>query len=126
MTVVLGRVFDPWRHSSTWWTLTHLVTDVVVGVVTFSVVITLLATTLGLLVTVVGAMAMFWLLMVVSRGFGHLERSRAAALLGVPLLDPVPPLQCDGLVAAPPRTGQVAGAVEGGRLPACSCSRSGS
>ncbi len=68
-------------------------TDVVVGVVTFSVVITLLATTLGLLVTVVGAIAMFWLLMVVSRGFGHLERSRAAALLGVPLLDPVPPLQ---------------------------------
>jgi hypothetical protein len=93
---VLGRVFDPWRHSSTWWTLTHLVTDVVVGVVTFTVVIALLATTLGLLVTVVGAMAMFWLLMVVSRGFGHLERSRAAALLGVTLLDPVPPLQSTG------------------------------
>jgi signal transduction histidine kinase len=90
---VLGRVFDPWRHASTWWTLTHLVTDLAVGVVTFSVVIALLATTLGLLVTVVGAIGVFWLLMVVSRGFGHMERSRAAALLGVQLLDPVPPLQ---------------------------------
>jgi signal transduction histidine kinase len=69
------------------------VTDVVIGAITFSVVIALLATTLGLLVTVVGAIAMFWLLMVVSRGFGHLERSRAAALLGVQLLDPIPPLQ---------------------------------
>ena len=24
---MLGRVFDPWRHASTWWTLTHLVSD---------------------------------------------------------------------------------------------------
>jgi signal transduction histidine kinase len=90
---VLGRVFAPWRHSSTWWTLGHLVTDVLIGTVTFTVVIALLATTVGLLVTVVGAIAVFWLLMVLTRGFGHLERSRAAALLGVELLDPVPPLQ---------------------------------
>jgi len=85
-------VFDPWRRASTWWALTHLLTDVVVGVVTFSVVLTLLATTVGLLITFVLAIPVFWLLMVVSRGFGHLERSRAAALLGVALADPVPPL----------------------------------
>jgi signal transduction histidine kinase len=86
-------VFDPWRHSSTWWTLTHLVTDVVVGAITFSVVITLLATTLGLLITFFLAVPVFWLLMVVSRGFARLERSRAAALLGLELADPVAPLQ---------------------------------
>jgi signal transduction histidine kinase len=90
---VLGRAFDPWRHPSTWWTFTHLVTDVVVGAVTFSVVIALLATTLGLLITFFLAIPVFWLLMVVSRGFGHLERSRAAALLGIELADPVGPLQ---------------------------------
>jgi signal transduction histidine kinase len=89
-------VFDPWRRpSSTWWTLSHLVTDVVVGTITFSVVITLLATTLGLLITFFLAIPVFWLLMVVSRGFAHLERSRAAALLGLELADPVPPLQSD-------------------------------
>jgi signal transduction histidine kinase len=90
---VLGRVFSPWRHPTTWWALTHLVTDIVVGAVTFTVVITLLALTLGLLVTFFLAIPVFWLLMVVSRGFAHLERSRLAALLGVDLPDPVPRLQ---------------------------------
>jgi signal transduction histidine kinase len=91
---VFGRVFDPWRPS-TWWIFTHLVTDVVVGTITFTVVITLLATTLGLVVTFFLAIPLFWSLMVVSRGFAHLERSRAAALLGLELADPVPPLQSD-------------------------------
>lgn len=93
---MLGRVFDPWRRASTWWTLTHLVTDVVVGVVTFTFVVTLLATTAGLLVTVVLAIPAFWLLMVGSRGLAHAERSRASALLGLDLLDPVPPLRSTG------------------------------
>jgi len=90
---VLGRVFDPWRHTSTWWTLTHLVSDVAVGAVTFSVVVALLATTVGLLFTVIFAIPAFWLLMVSSRGLAHMERSRASALLGLELPDPVPPLQ---------------------------------
>jgi signal transduction histidine kinase len=90
---VLGRVFDPWRHPSTWWTLTHLVTDVVVGAFTFSIVVALLAATFGLVFTVIFAILTFWLLMVISRGLAHLERSRAAALLGLELADPVPRLQ---------------------------------
>lgn len=89
---MLGRIFAPWRHPSTWWTLTHLVTDLVVGVVTFSFAIALLAGTLGLLVTFFLALPVFWLLMVGSRGFAHVERSRASALLGLELMDPVPPL----------------------------------
>ncbi len=67
-------------------------TDVVVGTITFSVVIALLATTLGLLITFFLALPVFWLLMVVSRGFAHVERSRAASLLGLELADPVTPL----------------------------------
>ena len=68
-------------------------TDVVVGTITFCIVITLLATTAGLLITFFLAIPVFWLLMVVSRGLGHVERSRGAALLGLELADPVPPLQ---------------------------------
>jgi signal transduction histidine kinase len=90
---VLGRVFAPWRQASTWWTLTHLVSDVVVGTVTFTFVVALLATTFGLLFTVVFAIPAFWLFMVGCRGLAHLERSRASALLGLDLADPVPPLQ---------------------------------
>jgi signal transduction histidine kinase len=90
---VLGRVFDPWRHTATWWTLTHLVSDVPVGAVTFAFVVALLSATFGLLVTVVFAIPAFWLLMVGSRGFAHMERSRASALLGLELADPVAPLQ---------------------------------
>ena len=69
-------------------------TDVVVGVVTFSVVIALLAATLGLLVTVVVAIRD------VLAAHGRQPRLRAtwsarapSALLGLELLDPVPPLQ---------------------------------
>jgi signal transduction histidine kinase len=93
VTDVLRRIFDPWRHPSTWWTLTHLVTDVVVGAVTFAFAVALLAATFGVLITVVLAIPLFWLLMVGSRGFAHVERSRASALLGLELLDPVAPLQ---------------------------------
>ncbi len=67
--------------------------DLAFGVITFSVVVALVATTLGVLVTVVFAIPMFWLLMVVSRGLAHMERSRASALLGLELSDPVAPLQ---------------------------------
>jgi hypothetical protein len=90
---VLRRVFDPWRHASTWWSLTHLVTDVVVGAVTFSFVVAVLAATFGLIITFFLAIPLFWLLMVGSRGLAHMERSRASALLGLDLLDPVAPLQ---------------------------------
>jgi signal transduction histidine kinase len=81
----------PWR-ASLWWTLGHLVTDVMMGAITFTIVVSLLSTTLGLAITVVLAVPVFWLLMVVSRGLAHAERSRFAALLGAPITDPVPPL----------------------------------
>ena len=90
---MFASVLAPWRRSSTWWTLTHLTTDVVVGLATFSIVIVLLVFSVGLAVTVVLAIPMFWLLLVSSHGLGRLERSRFAALLGVDLPDPVPPLR---------------------------------
>jgi signal transduction histidine kinase len=90
---VLGALLRPWRERTTWWSLVHVVLDVVVGTATFTVVITLLATTAGLLITFPLALPFAWLLFAVTRLIGRVERTRYAALLGVPLADPIPPLQ---------------------------------
>jgi signal transduction histidine kinase len=66
--------------------------DLVLGVVTFTVVITLLATSVGLLVTFLLAVPVVWLLFVGSAGLGRLERSRFAALLDHRIAPPHPPL----------------------------------
>jgi signal transduction histidine kinase len=54
--------------------------------------ITLLSTAAGLAITVVFAVPFLWLAFVLSRGFGHLERSRVGVLLDTPIADPVAPL----------------------------------
>ncbi len=90
---MFARVLGPWRRSSTWWTLTHLTTDVVVGPVAFCVVLSLLVGSAALLITFFLALPVIWLLFVASRGFARLERSRCAALLGLHLADPVPPFR---------------------------------
>ncbi len=78
------------RRPSTWAALGHVVLDIVFGTVSFTVVVTLLATTGALLITFPLALPSAWLLFVLSRGFAHLHRSRLRAL-GVDLADPVPP-----------------------------------
>jgi signal transduction histidine kinase len=90
---VFEDLFLPWRRSSTWWALTHLALDVFVGSITFSVTVTLLVTTVALLITFPLAIPFAWLLFVTSRGMARAERTRIAALLGVEIDDPVPPLQ---------------------------------
>ena len=62
------------------------------------------------------ALPAIWLLLVCARGFARLERSRVAALLGVHILDPVPPLQSGLVVQRLRERGQVGAPVEGGRL----------
>jgi signal transduction histidine kinase len=93
---VIRDLLRPWRERATWWELSHLLLDVFVGSVTFSVTVSLLAITLGLLITFPLALPFIWLLFVVSRLMGRIERSRIHALLGVRLADPVPPLQARG------------------------------
>jgi signal transduction histidine kinase len=66
--------------------------DVLVGALTFSVTITLLATSFFLLLTFPLALPVIWALFVSSRAMAAVERSRLAALLGEHLDDPVPPL----------------------------------
>ena len=93
MSAVLGALLRPWRERMTWWSLVHVMLDVFVGAATFSVVVTLLALTVGLLITFPLALPFAWLLFAAAHLIGRIERSRYAALLGVALADPVPPLQ---------------------------------
>ena len=90
---VIRDLLRPWREATTWWSLTHVLLDVLVGAVTFSVTITLLATSVFLLITFPLALPVIWGLFVGSRVMAAVERSRVAALLGEALVDPVPPLE---------------------------------
>jgi signal transduction histidine kinase len=89
---VIRDLLRPWREATTWWSLTHVLLDVLVGALTFSVTITLLATSFFLLLTFPLALPVVWALFVSSRAMAAVERSRLAALLGEHLDDPVPPL----------------------------------
>jgi signal transduction histidine kinase len=61
-------------------------------VITFTVVVTLLAITLGLLITFPLAIPIAWLLFVLACGMGRIERSRVRTLLDVDLANPHPSL----------------------------------
>jgi signal transduction histidine kinase len=83
----------PWRQPGRLWrALGATALALPLGIVSFSVMITLLSAAAGLAITVVLAVPFLWLSFVVSRGFGRLERSRIAVLLDTPIADPVPPL----------------------------------
>ena len=89
---VLGPLLAPWRHRSTWWGLGYSVLSLPIGVLSFTLVTALVATSVGLAVTFVFAIPVVWLLFVGGRAVGRLERSRLDVLLGVALPDPVRPL----------------------------------
>ncbi len=93
MGVVIRELLHPWRRAQTWWSLTFVLIDVLVGTCTFTTVVVLLALSAGLLITFPLAIPVIWLLFVSSHVFAAVERSRFLALLGVRLDDPVRPLQ---------------------------------
>jgi signal transduction histidine kinase len=94
---VIADLLRPWRDPQTWWRLVHLVLGMFIGIGTFTWVVPSLALSVGLLITFPLALPSVWLLFVGARIYGHVERSRYAALLGVELGDPVPPLQATSL-----------------------------
>jgi signal transduction histidine kinase len=89
---VLRDLLRPWREATTWWSLVHVLLDVVVGTVAFVVTVVLLSLSVALLITFPLAVIAMWALFVASRIMAAIERSRLAALLGEPVADPVPPL----------------------------------
>src|SRR5687767_1786757 len=87
------NLLRPWRHPwRLWRAACYNVTALPVAAVTFSLIIAMLSTSVGLLVTFFIALPFAWLTFVLARGFSHLERNRTAALAGVRINDPVPPL----------------------------------
>jgi signal transduction histidine kinase len=89
---VLSDLLRPWREGRTWWALCHVCLDPILGTLSFTVVVTLLSLSLGLAITLPLAIPSVWLLFVVARGMGRVERSRLHALLGLDLPDPHGPL----------------------------------
>ena len=73
--------------------LAYLAIGVPLGMVSFTAVFSLSVLTFTLLITVVLAVPAAWALFLAARVLGAVDRSRAAALLGMDLVDPVPPLQ---------------------------------
>ena len=84
----------PWRDLSTLWrSMAYLAVGVPLGIASFTVIFTLLTVTGSLLITLVLAIPSAWLLFVAARILGTIDRSRATALLGIDMVDPVPPLE---------------------------------
>ncbi|MEA2589477.1 MAG: hypothetical protein QOH66_2404 [Actinomycetota bacterium] len=90
---MITELLRPWRQSETWWSLVHAVLDLFMGALTFVVVFPLLVTAIALLVVFPLAIPVLWLLFAVAGFLGWLERSRLAALLGLELANPHPPLE---------------------------------
>jgi signal transduction histidine kinase len=89
---VLTDLLAPWRRATTWWTVVHLLLDGIVGCLAFAITFGLLVPSIALLVVLPLALPVVWALFAASHLLAHVERSRAAALLGVELVDPVPPV----------------------------------
>ena len=88
---MVASLLRPWRDARTWRELAQLCTDWLIGTVSFTVVITLLATSLGLAVVAPLAVPVAWLLFASSQMLGRIERSRLSALLDINLPAYPPP-----------------------------------
>jgi signal transduction histidine kinase len=90
---MVPALFDPWRRARAWWATADAFLNLPVGIIGFSVIVTLLSTGASLLITFFLALPFVWLLFVCANGFGAVERSRLRALLGVDLARPHAPLR---------------------------------
>ena len=89
----MNHPLSPWRRPGRLWrAFCYATLGIIVGTVTFTVTITLLSLSVGLLITFLLALPVIWLLFAASRTMAAAERSRAAALMDVEIDDPVPPL----------------------------------
>lgn len=117
---VVNRLLQPWRTAQTWRTLGHLVLSLPISILAFTAAVTLLAVTVGLAVLLPIALVTLGMLLAGARILGKIERSRLAALHGIELPDPIPPLpsgsrwtRYKAAVASRPRWREVGYAVLG-------------
>ncbi|HWM18989.1 MAG TPA: sensor histidine kinase [Ilumatobacteraceae bacterium] len=95
----LMNTLVPWsRPGRLWRAACHVNLGLVMGILTFSLTITFLALSFGLLVTFFLALPAIWMLFTLARGLAKIERSRARALMGVDIADPIPPLTRPGWI----------------------------
>ncbi len=87
---MLRTLLRPWRTTATWRALCHLSLDGVTGAIGFAVTMPLIVATLSLLIVFPLAIFTSWLLFLMTHVVAGVERSRAAALLGLDLHDPAP------------------------------------
>jgi signal transduction histidine kinase len=85
--------FSPWRHPMRQLrSAGSVLTAMPVAAIAFGTMIALLVTSASLIVVFPIALPFIWATFVWSRGLGRAERSRVAALMGVEIGDPIPPL----------------------------------
>jgi signal transduction histidine kinase len=84
----------PWGDVPRLWrSFAYLAIGVPLGMVSFTTVFGLTVLTFSLLITLVLAIPAAWALFIAARILGAVDRSRATSLLGMDLVDPVPPLE---------------------------------
>jgi signal transduction histidine kinase len=88
---VIEFFLQPWRGSTMWRSLAWEALDCPLGLVVGVSITVLVAVSIGLAVTFVIAIPLAWFTFLVAAQFGRIERSRAAALLGVNLASPHAP-----------------------------------
>lgn len=88
MRAALKRWYGPYAQAQVWNESMHLLADLAVGIGLFTAVVTMLALSLGLMVTLVGLPLLAGTVLG-GRAVGVIERARARALLGIDL--PAPP-----------------------------------
>lgn len=79
---MIAGIFRPWLSSRTWWTLVHLTIGPATAGVSFSLVVALAATAVGLVVLFPLAIGVGWLMLRVTELLVEVERSRYRHLLG--------------------------------------------
>jgi signal transduction histidine kinase len=92
-------ILFPWAGTRLWRSLAHVSLDWLIGTITASIVVTLLAVAVGLAPIVVALVPLTWLLFAVSARLGAWERSRLASLLHLDLPSPHPSLVATGRFA---------------------------
>ncbi len=92
-TVVIGFLVRPWRGMILWRSLAWQALDFPLGVIVGVFVTVLVALSVGFAVTFVIAIPLVWITFFLAARLGRMERSRAAALLGVNLASPHAPFE---------------------------------
>ena len=89
MGAVLARWFSPYAKPGVWKQTIHLLSDLPIGIGSFTAVVTLLSLSVGLLITLIGV-PLLLLTVMTGRWLAAMERGRLKVLLDVDLPGPAP------------------------------------